>query len=252
VITTAEQRHVGRRIWTDAPLQSRRSGELDGDGGGVPGQVQTDSCRSALWRSAGGVPGPAKREWGDHGDGVDTGAAQRLHAFSQRVTARRARGYYRLHTPGTPASGSATRAEPWPSGVIHARSRTVATSEVARRAGVPPMSRWLPAFRLAWQVLVGGSARTPVGHGMVGDLTGCAAARRSRVIYGGSAGRGRDRPGPPHSQLGDRVGARKYDPFDEELVFIPPPRAEFSRLTPDRQPRHSRADRREPGRITDR
>jgi hypothetical protein len=33
--------------------------------------------------------------------------------------------------------------------------------------------------------------------------------------------------------------AREYDPFDEELVFIPPPRAEFSRLTPKRQPRHS-------------
>jgi hypothetical protein len=35
------------------------------------------------------------------------------------------------------------------------------------------------------------------------------------------------------------VGAREYDPFNEELIFIPPPRAEVSRLTPERQPRHS-------------
>ncbi len=35
------------------------------------------------------------------------------------------------------------------------------------------------------------------------------------------------------------AGTRKYDPFDEELVFIPPPRAEVSRLTPERQPRRS-------------
>jgi restriction-modification enzyme MmeI-like protein len=39
------------------------------------------------------------------------------------------------------------------------------------------------------------------------------------------------------------VGVREYDPFNEELIFIPPPRAEVSRLTPERQPRHSGADR---------
>jgi hypothetical protein len=35
------------------------------------------------------------------------------------------------------------------------------------------------------------------------------------------------------------AGARDYDPFDEELIFIPPPRVEASRLTPERRPRHS-------------
>jgi hypothetical protein len=34
-------------------------------------------------------------------------------------------------------------------------------------------------------------------------------------------------------------GTREYDPFDEELIFIPPPRAEVAWLTPERQPRHS-------------
>ncbi|MCA1704041.1 MAG: hypothetical protein LC808_12565, partial [Actinobacteria bacterium] len=35
------------------------------------------------------------------------------------------------------------------------------------------------------------------------------------------------------------AGTRKYAPFDEELIFIPPPRTEVSRLTPEPQPRHS-------------
>lgn len=38
------------------------------------------------------------------------------------------------------------------------------------------------------------------------------------------------------------AGTRKYDPFDEELVFIPPPRTEVSRqesLAPEREPRHT-------------
>jgi hypothetical protein len=37
-------------------------------------------------------------------------------------------------------------------------------------------------------------------------------------------------------------GTRKYDPFEEELIFIPPPRTEVSRqesLTPEREPRHT-------------
>lgn len=39
------------------------------------------------------------------------------------------------------------------------------------------------------------------------------------------------------------AGTREYDPFNEELIFIPPPRAEISRLTTERQPRHSGTSR---------
>ncbi|MGH3802326.1 MAG: sigma factor-like helix-turn-helix DNA-binding protein, partial [Pseudonocardiaceae bacterium] len=46
----------------------------------------------------------------------------------------------------------------------------VAASEVARRAGIPPMSpSWLRAFRPALRALAGWSARTPVGHGPAGS-----------------------------------------------------------------------------------
>jgi hypothetical protein len=36
------------------------------------------------------------------------------------------------------------------------------------------------------------------------------------------------------------AGTREYDPFDEELIFIPPPRAEVTRGTPENQPHHSK------------
>jgi restriction-modification enzyme MmeI-like protein len=39
------------------------------------------------------------------------------------------------------------------------------------------------------------------------------------------------------------VGTRGYDPFDGEPICIPPPRAEASRLTLERQPRRSGAGR---------
>jgi Sigma-70, region 4 len=48
--------------------------------------------------------------------------------------------------------------------------RTVATSEVAHRAGVRPMSpRWPQAFRPVWRALKEWSARTPVGYGLAGS-----------------------------------------------------------------------------------
>jgi hypothetical protein len=50
------------------------------------------------------------------------------------------------------------------------RFRIIATSEVAHRADIRPMSpHWPPAFRPAWRALVGWSARTPVGYGLAGS-----------------------------------------------------------------------------------
>jgi hypothetical protein len=46
------------------------------------------------------------------------------------------------------------------------------------------------------------------------------------------------------------AGTREYDPFDEEVIFIPPPRVEASRLTPERQPRHHSGTGRPPGAET--
>ena len=64
---------------------------------------------------------------------------------------------------GPQVSSSTGPAEGHPGG-------TVAASEVACRAGLPPRPpSWLRAFRPAWRALVGWPAQTPVGHGPTGS-----------------------------------------------------------------------------------
>jgi hypothetical protein len=55
-------------------------------------------------------------------------------------------------------------------GVVMRRAGPSQLSEVARHAGVPPISpSWPRAFRPAWRAFMGWSAHPPVGHGLAGS-----------------------------------------------------------------------------------
>lgn len=78
------------------------------------------------------------------------------------------------------------------------------SSEIARRAGIRPMSpSWPETFRLGWRALVGWSTRTPVGHGPTGS-SGRQPEPEAGVPGGGAALVGASVAPPlifPHVQL---------------------------------------------------